>query len=108
MAQRLRYVFGDGSHTYTSCKQLCDVFGDPSKTSRRIRMTNVVSTLKLEEDVGDNITDEQQSQVGEAPDACAESSCTSAIRDNVVKYHCPDLNFLPPKKDDEYGEGYNY
>ncbi|KAG5599942.1 hypothetical protein H5410_031312 [Solanum commersonii] len=69
-------------------------------------MTNVIATVKLEEGVGDNITDEQQSQVGEALDTCAKSSCTSAIRDNVVKCHCLDLNFLPPKEEDEDDEGY--
>ncbi|KAH0658134.1 hypothetical protein KY289_026882 [Solanum tuberosum] len=101
MDQRLRYAFGDGSRTFTPHKRLCDVFGDPSQTSRRIRTANVVATIKLEEDIGDNIIDEQQSQVDEAPDAWAESSFTSTIRDNVVKYHCPDLNFLPPKEEDE-------
>ncbi|KAG5599936.1 hypothetical protein H5410_031306 [Solanum commersonii] len=72
MDQRLRCAFGDGSRTYTPHKRLCDVFGDPSQTSRRIRTANVVATVKLEEGIGDNIIDEQQSQVGEALDACAE------------------------------------
>ncbi|KAH0709610.1 hypothetical protein KY284_011037 [Solanum tuberosum] len=37
MAQWLQYVFGDRPHTYTPRKRLCDVFGDPSNTSRPIR-----------------------------------------------------------------------
>ncbi|XP_049410532.1 uncharacterized protein LOC125873702 [Solanum stenotomum] len=101
MDQRLHYAFGDGSRTYTPHKRLCDVFRDPSQTSRRIKTINFFAIVKLEEGIGDNIIDEQQSQVGEALDACVESSFTSAIHDNVVKYHCPDLNFLPPKEEDE-------
>ncbi|KAH0773871.1 hypothetical protein KY290_011008 [Solanum tuberosum] len=95
MAQLLQYMFGEIPHTYTPRKRLCDVFGDQSNTSRPIRTVKTtynekdqgvdVAYVTLEEGVGDSFTDEQ-------------------VGDNVVlmvKYHCPDLKFLPPPEEDD-------
>ncbi|XP_069150523.1 uncharacterized protein [Solanum lycopersicum] len=153
MAKRLRYVFGDGSRTYTPRRRLCDVFGEGSRTSGSTKTVNtsyiekdqtpprkntlppqllygnrmhsdqnsyyskippikltvdlpisspmdtttqgraiVAAPITLEEGVGDNIAEEQQTKAGRA------------IRDDVVpvvKYPRPDLNFHPPEEDDE-------
>lgn len=47
MAKRLRYVFGDGSRTYTPRRRLCDVFGEGSRTSGS---TKTVNTSYIEKD----------------------------------------------------------
>uniref|UniRef100_M0ZZQ1 GI20420 n=1 Tax=Solanum tuberosum TaxID=4113 RepID=M0ZZQ1_SOLTU len=46
MAKRLRYVFGDGSRTYTPRKRLCDVFGEGSRKSGPIKTVNTTYNEK--------------------------------------------------------------
>ncbi|KAK6798426.1 hypothetical protein RDI58_006129 [Solanum bulbocastanum] len=46
MAKRLRYVFGDGSRTYTPRKRLCDVFGEGSRKSGPTKTVNTTYNKK--------------------------------------------------------------
>ncbi|KAK4712211.1 hypothetical protein R3W88_006724 [Solanum pinnatisectum] len=46
MAKRLRYVFGDGSRTYTPRKRLCDVFGEGSRKSGPTKTVNTTYNEK--------------------------------------------------------------
>ncbi|KAG5623958.1 hypothetical protein H5410_009176 [Solanum commersonii] len=48
MAKRLRYVFGDGSRTYTPRKRLCDVFGEGSRKSGPIKTANTTYNEKYQ------------------------------------------------------------
>uniref|UniRef100_M1DTE0 Uncharacterized protein n=1 Tax=Solanum tuberosum TaxID=4113 RepID=M1DTE0_SOLTU len=63
MAQWLQYVFGDRPHTYTPHKRLCDVFGDPSNTSRPIRTVKATYNEKDQVSEGKN-THSHQSLCG--------------------------------------------
>ncbi|KAH0770910.1 hypothetical protein KY290_014891 [Solanum tuberosum] len=54
LAQQLHYVLGDRPHTYTPRKRLCDVFGDPSNTSRPIKTVSVTNNEKNQVSEGKN------------------------------------------------------
>ncbi|KAK6774027.1 hypothetical protein RDI58_029266 [Solanum bulbocastanum] len=143
----IQYVFGDRPHTYTSRKRLCDVFGDPSNTSRPIRMVKTTYNKKDQVPEGKNthshqplcgnmmhsyqnsyyskvppirmrvdlpvsspmVTTTQRREIVDVAavtldEGVGDNFTNEQVGDNVVpmvKYHCPDLKFLPPPEVDD-------